>query len=320
MHSILFSFIQSATASFSMPYALTHFATKPLVAEPYIPNSVLQAAFCTLMFILGAIFGSFLCCQARRLRRKEKHQKSLGSRSVCLHCKHQLKWYENLPIISWCLQGGKCRHCGHSIGSAELLSELLTAIVLTLVATTIHAPTASPAAWLIFAATVIFTLLLIFLAIYDGLYGELPTLLLTFSIICAIIISVLRIWALFSTSPLGLSWSLVADPLDLLNLDPTANLFSPLVAALLLGGLYLLLYLVSHGRWVGDGDWLLAGAIGLALGTPFAALIALFVANFSACLVAAPSALKRKRHQIYFGPFLVAAFVITLAFCGIIDL
>ena len=65
----------------------------------------METVFLVGLFILGACFGSFLCCQARRLRIKDKHGKKsvkkLGSRSVCLHCKAKLKWYDNIPIISW---------------------------------------------------------------------------------------------------------------------------------------------------------------------------------------------------------------------------
>lgn len=295
-----------------------------IVEHPLTTPLALRVAFCLLLFVIGAIFGSFLCCQARRLRRRETGKGKLGSRSVCLHCRHQLSWYENLPLFSWLWQRGKCRHCGKPIGTAEFLSELLTATAFALLAATINLATITPLGWATFAATILFTLILIFLAIYDGLYGELPGLLLTFSIICAILITVLRQWTLFSTSQL--SWSAPFDPLALTSLTPVhtfhplAIILPPLLGALVLGGLYLLLYLISKGKWVGDGDWLLGLAIGLALGTPLAAFIALFVANFSACLVAAPAALKRKNHQIYFGPFLVAAYIITLAFCAIIEL
>lgn len=295
------------------------------------------------MVVVGAIFGSFLCCQAHRLRRHEKGMKPLGSRSVCLHCKHQLRWYENLPLISWPIQSGKCRHCDQKIGAAEIISELLTACAFLLIAVTLiifathpAAPsdvfgvftpfgviettsiqTLSPSNWVIFFAVIALVCLLIFLAIYDGLYGELPTLFLTFSVICAIIIVILRIWSFFSSSiylqisegvPIGQMLSTLEFTLNPLN----GVILAPIISAAIFGGLYLFLYLVSKGRWVGDGDWILCVAIGLALGRPLLALVALFVANLSACLVMAPLVKKRKSHQIYFGPFLVVGFIITV--------
>lgn len=160
--------------------------------------------------------------------------------------------------------------------------------------------------WAIFTITILLTLTLIFIAIYDGLYGELPCLCLTFSAICAIIIVILKQWSFFSASGV-FSWT------PLLNL---------LYAILILGGTYLFLYLVSKGKWVGDGDWILGTIIALPLGTPWLALIALFIANFSASLIMYPQVRKKKNHTIYFGPFLVFAFILTLIFAnyGIINL
>ena len=65
---------------------------------------------------------------------------------------------------------------------------------------------------------------------------------------------------------------------------------------------------------MGDGDWLLGTALGLALASPWLSLITLFLANVLACLVMAPVVHKNKRKKIYFGPFMVIAFIITLTF------
>ena len=93
-------------------------------------------------------------------------------------------------------------------------------------------------------------------------------------------------------------------------------------AIFILGGVYLLLHLVSKGKWVGDGDWILGAIIAAVLGTPWLALVALFIANFSACLIMYPIVRKQKSHTIYFGPFLVFAFILTfiLSNYGIINL
>ena len=245
-------------------------------------------------------------------------KKPLGSRSVCLHCKKKLTWYENIPVISWLALRGRCRHCHESIGIAELLAELGTALaffVITIVflQSITTAPTGGAdlfgsflpdvtfphlriSHWAIYVTTLTLVLLLVFLAIYDGLYGELPVLFLTLSIICATIISLLRYWTLFSFTPI--SWG----PIVL-----------TLLSAAILGGTYLLLYLISKGRWVGGGDWLLALAIGIALSSPWLSLMELLVANLLATVIMLPGAIKRKNHKIYFGPFLVAAFIIVYA-------
>ena len=145
----------------------------------------------------------------------------------------------------------------------------------------------------------VFVVIIGFLAIYDGLYGELPANMLIIAIVCSALILALKEYETMSVS--GFSPDLI---------------WQPLLSVVILGGLYLLLYLISKGKWVGDGDWLLGAALGLALFYPFLALVTLFLANLSACAVMAPTAFERKKHQIYFGPFLVAAFIITFAFAN----
>ena len=246
----------------------------------------MQILFLIFMFVLGAAIGSFLCCQVRR--DPKKPSSSLPVYSICLHCRKKLKWYDNIPIISWLILKGKCRNCHKKIGYAEIISELATAITMTMLATTINIETATLLEWLNFVTISIFTLTLIFLAVYDGLYGKLPT----FCLILAIIFAAMSI------------------------IPALVNNFSiqPFLSAALFGGIYLFLYLISKGKWVGDGDWLLALAIGLALGHPWLSMIALFIANFSACLIMYPVVKKRKKHQIYFGPFLVLSFIAVYTF------
>ena len=50
-------------------------------------------------------------------------------RSHCPHCKSQLSWYENIPLVSWLIQRGKCRHCGAPVSVQYPLVELLTMLL-----------------------------------------------------------------------------------------------------------------------------------------------------------------------------------------------
>lgn len=261
----------------------------------------MEVLFLVLLFLLGSCFGSFLCCQVRRLHHKhQKGSKRLSSRSVCLHCRYQLKWYDNIPIFSWLFLRGKCRKCHRTIGSAEILSEVGSGLAWLMLGTTININAADPLTWATLIATLIFALPLGFLAIYDGLYGELPVKHLALALIFAAIVLSLQQTATLLTA--GFSPDLILQPLG---------------AVLILGGLYLALYLISHGKWVGDGDWLLGTAIGLALASPWLALIALFVANLLACLYALPK--YRKHPKIHFGPFLVIAFITVYTFADFLQ-
>ena len=263
----------------------------------------MQIGLLVILFVLGTCLGSFLCCQARRLHLKPATKKSkqptLGSRSVCLHCRYQLKWYDNVPILSWLFLRGKCRKCHRHIGLAEILSEITLALAFLALGTTIDPATADPLSWSILVVALIFTTVLAFLAIYDGLYGELPTRFLVIAIISAIVSLSLQHAQILIT--IGFTPELI---------------YQPILSVLILGGLYLTLYLVSKGKWVGDGDWLLAAAIGIALGHPWLALIALFLANLLACLFALPRLKQTKK--IYLGPFLVVSFVIVYTLSNVL--
>lgn len=258
----------------------------------------MRIAFLVLLFVLGACFGSFLCCQARRLKIKATSKKhELNKRSVCLNCNTQLRWYDNIPIISWLVLGGKCRKCRKKIGIAEFLSELGVAVAFLLLGVNFDIFYATALEWAIFIAMLVLTLSLSFLAIYDGLYGELPVFALNISLIIATISLILRECFLISSA--GFSLELV---------------WQPLLAVLILGGIYFLLYFISRGDWIGNGDWILGIVIGLAVFYPWLALLVLFVANLLACVIMFPIVKKQKRRKIYFGPFFVAAFVIVYAF------
>ena len=173
----------------------------------------------------------------------------------------------------------------------------MTAITFPLLSATINPTAASPFTWAIFITILLFASILIFLAIYDGLYGELPTILLIIAIVFATVILASRIWSILSTE--AFTPAIITDPL---------------LSILILGGLYLLLYLVSKGKWVGDGDWLLATAIAIVIAKPFLALVTLFLSNFLACLITLPLVKGNPKARVHFGPFLVTAFIIIYSF------
>ncbi len=257
-----------------------------------------------LMFFIGACMGSFLCCQARRMHLRESNKTLFfgarpdSPRSVCLHCGQQLKWYDNIPIVSWLFLKGKCRKCHKFIGFAEIYSEIGVGLSFLLLSLGfVFNKDFSGFSWAIFVLTLIFSLVLWFLAIYDGLYMRLLVFALILSVVLAVVILVIReiVWNL----EFGFSSEFVLNPI---------------FSVLILGGLYLLLYLVSKGKWVGDGDWILGTTLGLALASPWLALITLFLSNFLATVTYFVPFYKSKKKHIPFGPFLVVAYIIVETF------
>jgi leader peptidase (prepilin peptidase)/N-methyltransferase len=69
----------------------------------------LYAALETYIFVLGLVIGSFLNVCIFRIPRQAEIVKK---RSHCLHCGHELRWYELVPLASYLAQRGRCRSCG----------------------------------------------------------------------------------------------------------------------------------------------------------------------------------------------------------------
>ena len=235
--------------------------------------------------IFGAAFGSFACCQAWRIRLKEEGKKDPGKRSVCLNCGKKLAWYENIPIVSWLVQRGKCRKCEKKIGGAEILAELFGALSFGLI--TGKYLSAEAVNYIGLLLLLLMMIGMILLAVYDAKWQEMPMEALVYVIV------------------MGLAFAIVEAIRVGASLD---DILSIAGSVALLAGTYYLLYFFSKERLVGGGDWMLCLAIGLVLGKWQLALVELFLANFLGSIVM----LGFKKKKAAFGPFLVVAFVVII--------
>lgn len=80
-----------------------------------------------IFFILGTVLGSFYNVVGYRLPKEESVIRP--KHSYCPNCHNRLKWYELIPIISYIIQLGKCRHCHHKISFFYPMIEFLTGIL-----------------------------------------------------------------------------------------------------------------------------------------------------------------------------------------------
>ena len=74
---------------------------------------------------LGLCFGSFSNVLVYRLPR---NLSIWGPRSYCPSCEKTVAWYDNIPLLSWLLLRGRCRHCAAPISPRYLLVELAGAV------------------------------------------------------------------------------------------------------------------------------------------------------------------------------------------------
>ena len=78
------------------------------------------------IFVFGLAFGSFLNVCIYRL---PLGLSVVTPRSACPECKQPIAFYDNLPVLSWLILGGRCRHCKSKISPRYLMIELLTGLL-----------------------------------------------------------------------------------------------------------------------------------------------------------------------------------------------
>ncbi len=79
--------------------------------------------------LLGLVIGSFLNVAIYRLPRRES---LVRPGSHCPNCNARIRWYDNIPLVSWLLLRGRCRECGTVISLRYPLVEAITAIAFVL--------------------------------------------------------------------------------------------------------------------------------------------------------------------------------------------
>ncbi len=79
-----------------------------------------------LVAVLGLIMGSFSCCMGYRIPNKIS---VLSPGSFCPHCKTKLKWYMNIPLISYLALHGDCAYCKKQIDPIYPIVEFTTMIL-----------------------------------------------------------------------------------------------------------------------------------------------------------------------------------------------
>jgi leader peptidase (prepilin peptidase) / N-methyltransferase len=241
--------------------------------------------------LFGACVGSFLNVVAWRLPRQES---VVLPASHCPRCGAQLRWFENLPLLSWLLQAGRCRHCHAAIAVRYPLVELLTAglwVAATLARPSAMGPDPHPLLLLLAGWLLLSWLIPLTLVDLDQLWLPEP--------LCRLGL----LLGLASTAVLGLGQGIELGRLLLLH--------HLLAAALGLLGFEAVSALAERiiGRpALGLGDAKLAALLGAWLGLTGLGL-SVVLAVFSGAVVGLVGRISGRlgRHQPFpFGPFLTA--------------
>jgi leader peptidase (prepilin peptidase) / N-methyltransferase len=90
-----------------------------------VRNSV-DPVLASAIAVMGLAFGSFLNVCIYRL---PLGLSVVTPRSACPECKQPIAFYDNLPVLSWLILRGRCRHCDAKISARYLMIELLTGLM-----------------------------------------------------------------------------------------------------------------------------------------------------------------------------------------------
>lgn len=243
-----------------------------------------------LLSVFGLCVGSFLNVLIYRIPKEEEFVKTP---SHCMSCGHNLKWYENIPVVSWLIQGGKCRACGVKLSAQYPIVEALNA-----------------AMWLL--TGIIYRGEWLTVGLYCGLFSML------------LVLSIID-WRTF-TIPNGINLTIFILGLVRLLTD-LKNWPLYVIGMLSVSLVFVLLYVLTRGNGLGMGDVKLVGAAGLLIGWQNM-LLAVLVGSVSGAVIHSVRMRGGEGRKLAFGPYLAAGIwlaalaggPIITAYLGLFDL
>lgn len=232
-----------------------------------------------LVFILGLVLGSFANVCIYRMPRDLSVVKP---NSHCTNCNKFIKWYDNIPVISYIILRGKCRNCGSKISliypAVELICGLLFLSMYFLFGFTY-----------ILAPFCLFVFSLLVITVIDFDFQIIPDEISFFLIILGLLISFLN---------------------PILGDTVSQRILNSFLGFLTGGGSLLIVAII--GKWIfgkdamGGGDIKIMAGVGAFIGWD-KVLFAIFIACFLGSIVGIFMMLSKKigkRQEIPFGPYL----------------
>jgi prepilin signal peptidase PulO-like enzyme (type II secretory pathway) len=217
---------------------------------------------------------------------------------MCPLCKHQLAWYDLVPLASWLVLRGHCRYCRKPISGQYPAVEASLGLVFGLSylfwPQTVHIG----GQWVLLAGWLVSSVGLAALAVYDMRWGFLPSRII-YATLPAAVISRLTYIIFFDSRP----WH---------------SLLLWLAAVAVASGVFFVLYTVND-RLIGFGDVRLGLITGTLLGTPQLSLAMIFLASLIGSLVALPDLIRGRKtmaSRLPYGPFLIGATAVLVVFGG----
>jgi len=241
-----------------------------------------------LIFLFGVSLGSFANVCIYRLPRDKQ---IISGRSYCPRCKKKIKWYDNLPLISYIFLNAKCRNCDKSISVRYLIVELITGISFLLIFLSFK-----NLYTIVFLSTLILILIMIFFIDLENFIipDSLNFLIMGLALVKNFIPS-------FNTSLIH---------------DINQSLIGGIIGYFSIWVIIFLYKTLKKIDGMGLGDAKLMAGIGLLFGWQSIPLV-LFLSSILGLFFVIPSLLKKQKtmkSEIPFGPFIIIAMLIYFVF------
>jgi leader peptidase (prepilin peptidase)/N-methyltransferase len=247
--------------------------------------------FYLVVGILGLVFGSFLNVCIVRLPNKES---ILVPRSHCPLCNHPIRWFDNIPLLSYVLLGGRCRDCHARISPLYPTVEALTALLLV---ATFRRFGLSPE-FVKYSALVMMLIVLIFT---DLRQRQIPHAVTLFGIGLGLVFS---FFIQVDSRPVG--W--LAQRMGLFLPGTVLSVLGAIMGAVTGGGLFYAVgeaFYILGGRqkeYLGFGDVMLMLMVGTFLGAPLT-LLTILLGSLGGSIIALSFTLVAPRFRNYHWPY-----------------
>ena len=240
-----------------------------------------QWMICVYLFIVGLFFGSFFNCLCDRL---SNNQSIIHPGSHCDNCKHELTWYELIPVFSYLFQGAKCSKCKIKLSFWYPFTEIITG--------------------LLFMGSFI---------VYGFTLNTLLSIVISSVFICVIISDAKYMVILDEVLIAGI----ILVSIIYIFQGGMINLAYRFLRGLVLFSIMLLIKVFGDITFkqesLGWGDIKLAFFVGIVLGIKLGVMY-IFIGAFLALPYALYITYKNKENILPFGPFLISAFFILFHF------
>jgi len=225
-------------------------------------------------YIFGTLIGSFLNVCIYRIPRGED---IVVTRSHCMSCGYQLKWYDLIPLLSYVVLRGKCRKCHTKLSIQYPIIELINGVV--------------------------------YVAIYTAIGNKIDTILYCLLASALIVLSLID-WKTYEI-PFGIN--IFIGILGIIKVIIDHEHWYLYIGGFFSVSLFLLLLLVlTRGQAMGGGDVKLMAATGLLLGWKLN-LLSFMIGCIAASIIhLLRMKIQGESHRLAFGPYLALGVMISV--------